>query len=315
LRGAHCPWHAPGVSTRGLPRACPPPATHSPDCPAAPKQKVYTAQQPGLFRMPITTKSGAGVSRYLRLYGVLSQALAEGRFDPTEPMPSEPRLMRDYEVSRSTVRRALARLEAEGRIERRRGSGTFARQSKAAVAGQRDLSPLLDLAANAPTSAPAAAASRTIAFQRIPTPGFLLGEQPGFGATALLIRQIRYVAREPVALQTAYLPQGVGDGLTRQRLGADGGAILTMLAGLGHRSSSLEREFAALEADPLAADSLGLAVGAPVFNVRILARDPEHRILAYVNCMYRPDRYEAHTAIEIGDPGNDRKGKRTQSTS
>lgn len=256
--------------------------------------------------MPITTQSGAGVSRYLRLYGVLSQALADGRFGPAEPLPSEPRLMRDYGVSRSTVRRALARLEAEGRIERKRGSGTFARQRKAEAAVSRDLSPVLDAAAGAP----ATATSRTIAFQRIPTPGFLLGEQPEFGASALLIRQIRYVAREPVALQTAYLPEGIGSELTRQRLGTEGGAILAMLAGLGHRSSSLEREFAALEADPLAADSLGLAVGAPIFNVRTLARDPERRILAYVNCMYRPDRYEAHAAIEIGDPGRrHRKGK------
>jgi len=164
-------------------------------------------------------------------------------------------------------------------------------------------------------TAPATTTSRTIAFQRIPTPGFLLGEQPTFGASALLIRQIRYVEREPVALQTAYLPEGIGGDLTRQRLGTEGGAILVMLAGLGHRSASLEREFAALEADPLAADSLGLAVGAPVFNVRTLARDPEHRILAYVNCMYRPDRYEAHAAIEIGDTGRHRKGKRSQNNS
>lgn len=256
--------------------------------------------------MTITTKSGAGVSRYLRLYRVLSQALAEGRFGPGEALPSEPRLMRDYEVSRSTVRRALGRLEAERRIERKRGSGTFARQRKAEAAAPRDLSPVLDVAARAP----AAATSRTIAFQHIPTPAFLLGEQPGFGPTTLLIRQIRYVDREPMVLQSAYLPEGIGGGLTRQQLGAEGGAILTMLTSLGHRSSSLEREFAALEADPLAAESLGLAVGAPIFNVRTLARDLEHRILAYINCMYRPDRYEAHAAIEIGDPTH-RKGKRS----
>ena len=257
--------------------------------------------------MTMATKSGAGVSRYLRLYRVLSQALAEGRFGRGEPFPSEPRLMRDYEVSRSTVRRALARLEAEGRIERKRGSGTFAQQRKAEAAAPRDLSPMLDVAA----SAPAAATSRTIAFQRIPTPAFLLGEQPGFGATTLLIRQIRYVEREPVALQTAYLPEGIGGGVTRQRLGPHAGAILTMLAALGHRTSSLEREFAALEADPLAADSLGLTVGAPVFNVRTLVRDLEHRILAYVSCLYRPDRFEAHAAIEIADPRRPRKAKRS----
>ena len=255
--------------------------------------------------MTTITKSGAGVSRYLRLYRVLSQALAEGRFGAGAPLPSEPRLMRDYGVSRSTVRRALARLEAEGRIERKRGSGTFARLRRAEAAAPRDLSPVLDATA----SAPAAASSRTIAFQHIPTPPFLLGEQPAFGATALLVRQIRYVEREPMALQTAYLPEDIGGGLTRERIGAGGGAILALLASLGHQSCSLEREFAALEADPLAASSLGLTVGAPVFNVRMLARGPEHRILAYVNCLYRPDCYEAHARIEIGGPGRQRTGR------
>lgn len=253
--------------------------------------------------MMTTTKSGAGVSRYLRLYRVLSQALAEGRIGAGAALPSEPRLMRDYGISRSTVRRALARLEAEGRIERKRGSGTFARGGRAETGTARDLSHVLDAAA----SPSAIASSRTIAFQHVPTPPFLLREQPAFGDTALLVRQIRYVERKPVVLQTAYLPQDVGGALTRQRIGDEGGAILTLLASLGHRSSSVEREFAALEADPLAASSLGLTVGAPVFSVRTLARDREDRILAYVNSLYRPDRYEAHARIEIGGPGRHRK--------
>jgi GntR family transcriptional regulator len=260
--------------------------------------------------MTTTTKSGAGVSRYLRLYRVLSQALAEGRFGAGEPLPSEPRLMRDYGISRSTVRRALARLEAEGRIERKRGSGTFARDQKAGTAAARDLSSVLDgMAASSATTT-----SRTVAFQRIPTPAFLLSERPGFGATALLFRQVRYIQREPMVLETAYLPEEIGGGLTRRQLGGEAGggaAILTLLAALGHRSATLEREFAALEADPLAANSLRLAVGAPVFNVRTLARDPQQRILAYVNCLYRPDRYEAHTRIEIGDPRRHRRRRRS----
>ena len=88
-----------------------------PESPAQLKQKLYTIHPPGLSRMTTITKSGAGISRYLRLYRVLSEALAEGRIGAGVPLPSEPRLMRDYGVSRSTVRRALARLEAEGRIE------------------------------------------------------------------------------------------------------------------------------------------------------------------------------------------------------
>lgn len=251
----------------------------------------------GLVRMTTTTRSGAGVSRYLRLYRVLSQALAEGRFAVGEPLPSEPRLMRDYGISRSTVRRALAQLEAEDRIERRRGSGTFARAQRERAVASRDLSPMLD----GRTSPAKAAASRTLTSRNLPTPSFLPAEEPGFGPTVVLIRRIRYVGREPMVLETTYLPEEIGGALTRQRLGADGDGILAVLAALGHHSATTEREFAALETDPLTADSLGLVVGEPVFSVRTLARDRRHRILAYVDCLYRPDRYEAQTDVELGD--------------
>lgn len=257
----------------------------------------------------MTTKSnkkGAGVSRYLRLYSVLSRALAEGRFGAGHPMPSEPRLMKGYAVSRSTVRRALARLEAEGRIERRRGSGTYVRQggeSPAASARSQVLAGTAGL--------PAGMTSRTIAFEHVATPGFLLGERPAFGETALLIRQIRYLQREPIVLASAYLPQEVGARLARRHLNDQTAAILPLLANLGFRSSSLEREFAAQPADPLAANSLGLAIGAPVLNVRAVARDNQGRILAYINFFYRPDRYEAQTSVALGDSSRNRTGKRS----
>jgi GntR family transcriptional regulator len=287
----------------------PPHPLQRPDSPAAPKQKVYTYRAGGsLYRMTTTTKSGAGVSRYLRLYRVLSQALAEGQFRPGEPLPSEPRLMQVYGISRSTVRRALARLEAEGRIERKRGSGTFARQHKRQTETFRDFSRVLD----GMTGRAAAATSRTIASRHLEAPAFLLDGQPGLGATVLLIRRIRYVGREPVALESAYLPEEIGGALTRRQLGADGGGILQVLAAHGHQSASMEREFAALEADPIAAKSLDLAIGEPVFNVRTLARDRRQHVLAYVDCLYRPDRYEAHAAIEIGDARRHRRGRMRQ---
>lgn len=277
-----------------------------PDSPAAPKQKVILFAGATFLRMTTKPNKGAGVSRYLRLYSVLSQALAEGRFGAGQPLPSEPQLMKDYAVSRSTVRRALGRLETEGRIVRRRGSGTYARGDRGPATAPERSSVLAGTA-----GLPAGTISRTIAFEHVTTPGFLLEEQPGFGDTTLLIRQIRYLQREPVVLASAYLPEEVGSRLTRQHLDAKTGAVLPLLASLGYRRSSLEREFAAQPADPLAANSLGLAIGAPVLNVRAIARDLQGRILAYINFFYRPDRYEAHTSVELGDSNRYRTGKRS----
>src|SRR6185312_4051929 len=72
-----------------------------------------------------------GVARYYRLYELLSAALQDGTIAPKSALPSEPELCAQHALSRTTVRRALDRLEREGRIIRRRGSGTYAHPHKA----------------------------------------------------------------------------------------------------------------------------------------------------------------------------------------
>src|ERR1700746_4225386 len=87
-------------------------------------------------------RAGRGVARYYLLYEHLSGALNDGTIPAGGALPSEPELVTRYRLSRTTVRRALARLEEEGRIIRRRGSGTFARQSRRPARLQTDVSKL-----------------------------------------------------------------------------------------------------------------------------------------------------------------------------
>jgi DNA-binding transcriptional MocR family regulator len=72
--------------------------------------------------------SRVGITRYLQIYTLLARELAAGIFNPEEALLSEPKLVARYNVSRTTIRRALARLEQEGCIVRKRGSGTFVRR-------------------------------------------------------------------------------------------------------------------------------------------------------------------------------------------
>ena len=242
--------------------------------------------------MTRATHAGTGVTRYLQVYTVLSQALAAGEIGAGEALPSEPSLVRQYGVSRTTVRRALARLAAERCIVRRRGSGTFARDKVAKTVPARQIASIID----DPRSVATNTTVRLLEFKIIPVPDFLHREWPEFGTHVLTVRRVRYVDREPVALVTSYLPEAVGRQLNTRRLGSD--TITAALDKLGLHASSCEQEMSAVAADPATAKHLGFGVGSPVLNVKCLARDAHGRILRYANYLYRPDRYEIHTVVE-----------------
>jgi GntR family transcriptional regulator len=56
---------------------------------------------------------------------LLCKRIQQGQYSPDERMPSEERLARELNVSRATVRTALAALAAEGLVRRRHGDGTY----------------------------------------------------------------------------------------------------------------------------------------------------------------------------------------------
>ncbi len=242
--------------------------------------------------MTTTTNAGTGVTRYLRVYTVLSQALAEGNIGAGEALPSEPTLVREYGVSRTTVRRALARLAAEGCIVRRRGSGTFARGKIERTPSPRQLAAILD----DPQAASSNTKRRTLSQKNTPTPDFLHREWPEFGPTVLTLRAVRQIRGEPAVFETTYVPQEIGRKLSMSRLRAD--TVLAALEKAGLRAASAEQEVGAVAADPVTAGYLGCAIGSPLLNVRQLVRDAKGRILEYSNSLYRPDRYEIDFVIE-----------------
>ena len=246
----------------------------------------------GFVVMTRATNAGIGVTRYLQVYTVLAQALAEGDIGAGEALPSEPSLVRQYGVSRTTVRRALARLAAERCIVRRRGSGTFARDQVARTGNARKNRSIID----DPRTVATNTTVRLLEFKQTPVPDFLHRDWPEIGANVLTVRRVRYVDHEPVALVTSYIPEDIGRQLTARRLGSD--TMLAALDKLGIHATTTEQEVSAVAADPVTAKHLNYGVGSPTLNLKCLARDAQGRIVRFANYLYRPDRYEIHTAVE-----------------
>ena len=65
--------------------------------------------------------------KYLQVADTLRREIAEGIFRDGQTLMTEEELRMRFDVSRQTIRQAIALLEADGLVDRRRGSGTYVR--------------------------------------------------------------------------------------------------------------------------------------------------------------------------------------------
>jgi DNA-binding LacI/PurR family transcriptional regulator len=72
------------------------------------------------------------LSKHERIRQTLTEAIANGQYEPGQRLPSESELVKAFGASRPTVNRALRELQLAGVIERRAGSGSYVRGDAAA---------------------------------------------------------------------------------------------------------------------------------------------------------------------------------------
>lgn len=71
--------------------------------------------------------------KYRQVYDALERDILAGKYKSGQKLPSEASLVKQFGASRITVGRAVRDLRSHGLVERRAGSGTYVRQTVAAV--------------------------------------------------------------------------------------------------------------------------------------------------------------------------------------
>ena len=84
-------------------------------------------ETPQLFSPERWFRAGRG-PRYEQLYRHIAAAISSGVLEPQAQIPPERDLAELAQISRVTVRQAVAHLVSDGVLEQRRGAGTFVRQ-------------------------------------------------------------------------------------------------------------------------------------------------------------------------------------------
>jgi GntR family transcriptional regulator len=227
-----------------------------------------------------------GVARYYRLYELLSAALQDGTIAPESALPSEPELCAQHKLSRTTVRRALDRLEREGRIIRRRGSGTYARLQRAV--------PRLCFELSALPESLAVLASRTTAtvlqFNPAPVPAPLRALAAELGSTAYLLERLRCRQGEPLSVTRTYLPEAIG--LNIRKPIPSRASVMMILDRLGPPTTMVSCSVGAIPADAAAARLLEVPLGSPLLRVRAVLVDDARRLRAVLESLCRSDRLQ-----------------------
>jgi GntR family transcriptional regulator len=225
-----------------------------------------------------------GLPAYQRIQSAIRKRIESGHLRPGDGVASERDLARIHKVSLMTARHALASLEREGVVERRRGVGTFVAPPK--IHFNKLMSYTEQMASRGMT------AGSKVLFAKV------LGNEPEAAArlslpptgNVLKLERLRHAADEPFALETCYFDAGEFSGLIDAPIGRES------LFGILERDYNVELSYAneeidATAVDPRTAELLAVPRRDPVLRIRQVIYSSKGKAIMYVLGFYRSDRH------------------------
>jgi GntR family transcriptional regulator len=232
--------------------------------------------------MPV--KSRNGIPAYQRIQGKIRKTIETGGLSPGDAVPSERELARIHDVSLMTARHALASLEHEGAVERRRGVGTFVAAPK--IHFNKLMSYTEQMGSRSLNACSKVLLAKIIDDEQDVNARLALSPK----SKVVKIERLRHAADEPFALETCYLSAAQFSGLVGAPLQRE-----SLFATL-ERNYNIELGYADEEVDATAADQrtaelLGVPKREPLLRIRQVIYSTKGVVILYVIGMYRSDRH------------------------
>src|SRR5580692_976876 len=234
-------------------------------------------------RMPAKSRSN-GLPAYQRIQGSLRKRIDAGDLRTGDAVPSERDLAKIHSVSLMTARHALASLEREGLVERRRGIGTFVSAPK--IHFNKLMSYTEQMASRSMMAVSKVLFAKVIDDEQEANARLSLSPKSG----VIKLERLRHAAGEPFALETCYLSAAQFPGLLSAPLQRES------LFGILERDYKVEigysdEEVDATAADPRTADLLDVPRREPLLRIRQVIFSTNGKAVLYVLGFYRSDRH------------------------
>ena len=232
--------------------------------------------------MPGTHRNGTPV--YKKIQNSIRARIEASELHPGDPVASERELARLHKVSLMTARHALAGLEREGLVERRRGAGTFVASPKIHFnklmsytehMSSRGLNPRSRVLVNKIVDHDTEVAARLA----LPA-----------SSTLVKIERLRETGDEPFALETCYLPAKDFAELTNVPLGRTS-LFGTLQNEFGVELAYADEEVDATTAEGSVAELLEVPRGSSVLRIRQVIYSNKGKAVIYGLGFYRSERH------------------------
>ena len=230
---------------------------------------------------------GPGGTKSHQLFLLLKDAIASGRLSSGSKIPGELKLAERHNVSRVTVRRALAALTAEELIVRKPGVGTLVcERPVGATVMTASVSNLL------PSIVKMGEKSRVRLLK------FGYGNPPDGVRDQLRLNEhdrtqrsirVRLAEDKPFSYLTTHVPERIALSYNEDELATT--PLFKLLERSGVHLDHATQSISATLANKDVADSLHVAVGSPLISLTRVVYDKDGKGVEYLHALYRPDRY------------------------
>jgi len=218
---------------------------------------------------------------YAQIERVIRDWIASGEVGPGDQVPSEVELAGSMSVSRMTVRKAIDHLVADRILFRRAGKGTFVAQPKISHGLSTQLSFSAGMDALGLAVVTQVLAASIVNSPALPAQALGSGE----GRPVVLIKRLRIVDDQPVAIHTSYLPASLSHILDSDLTGSLTDAMETLGTAVADAIDYVESVVASEEE----ATILGIESGAPLLRIEGIAYSGSREPLRYTDALYRGD--------------------------
>lgn len=225
-----------------------------------------------------------GTPVYKRIQNAIRKRIEAAELKPGDLVASERELARTHKVSLMTARHALAGLEREGMVERRRGAGTFVAAPKIHFNKLMSYTEHMSSRGFIPRT--------RVLVAKIIEHEVEVAARLGLPATSSLVKieRLRLTGEEPFALETCYLPASEFSELVNAPLGR-ASLFGTLQHDYGVELAYADEEVDATAAEGNAAELLQITQGHPVLRIRQVIYSTKGKATIYGVGLYSSERH------------------------